>query len=62
MKELTLVKNNMKKKIKDTFVGFWGSLVFIGFPGFFCVCVFLPFLGPLSQHMEVPRIGVESEL
>ena len=23
---------------------------------------FLPFLGPLSQHMEVPRQGVESEL
>ena len=24
--------------------------------------VFLPFLGPLPQHMEVPRLGVESEL
>ena len=24
--------------------------------------VFLPFLGPLQQHMEVPRLGVESEL
>ena len=24
--------------------------------------VFLPFLGPLLQHMEVPRLGVESEL
>ena len=23
--------------------------------------VFLPFLGPLSRHMEVPRLGVESE-
>ena len=27
-----------------------------------CVCVFLPFLGLLPQHMEVPRLGVESEL
>ena len=27
--------------------------------GFF---VFLLFLGPLPQHMEVPRLGVESEL
>ena len=24
--------------------------------------VFLPFLGPLPQHMEVLRLGVESEL
>ena len=23
---------------------------------------FLPFLGPLLRHMEVPRLGVESEL
>ena len=27
-----------------------------------CVCVFLPFLGPLPWHMEVPRLGVQSEL
>ena len=32
--------------------------------GFFCFLffVFLPFLGPLLGHMEVPRLGVESEL
>ena len=24
--------------------------------------VFLPFLGPLLQHIEVPRLGVELEL
>ena len=24
--------------------------------------VFLPFLGPLPRHMEVPRLGVQSEL
>jgi len=29
---------------------------------YFFVCVFLPFLGLLPQHMDVPRIGVESEL
>ena len=29
--------------------------------GFF-LCVFLLFLGPLPWHMEVPRLGVESEL
>ena len=28
----------------------------------FFVCVFSPFLGPLPRHMEVPRLGVESEL
>ena len=26
------------------------------------VFIFLPFLGPLLRHMEVPRLGVESEL
>ena len=32
-------------------------------PGtFFVVVVFLPFLGLLPRHMEVPRPGVESKL
>ena len=29
---------------------------------FFFFFVFLPFLGLLLWHMEVPRLGVESEL
>ena len=29
---------------------------------FVVVVLFLPFLGPLPRHMEVPRLGVESEL
>ena len=29
---------------------------------FYFIFVFLPFLGPLPQHMEVPRLGVQSEL
>ena len=29
---------------------------------FFCLFVFLPFLGPLPRHMEVPGLGVQSEL
>ena len=28
----------------------------------FFFLVFLLFLGPLSRHLEVPRLGVESEL
>ena len=28
---------------------------------FFFFSVFLPFLGPLPQHMEVPGLGVDSE-
>ena len=28
----------------------------------FIYFVFLPFLGPLLRHMEVPRLGVKSEL
>jgi len=27
-----------------------------------CCCLFLSFLGPHLWHMEVPRLGVESEL
>ena len=34
----------------------------IAFFFFFFFFVFLPFLGPLLRHMEVPRLGVESEL
>ena len=29
---------------------------------FVCLFVFLSFLGPLLRHMEVPRLGVKSEL
>ena len=29
---------------------------------FIYLFVFFPFLGPLPRHMEVPRLGVESEL
>ena len=29
---------------------------------FFLSFVFLPFLGPLPQHMESPRLGVKLEL
>ena len=29
---------------------------------FVFVFIFLPFLGPLPRHMEVPRLGVELEL
>ena len=36
-------------------------LLFVTCIGFFFL-VFLPFLGPLPQHMEVPRPGVELEL
>ena len=29
---------------------------------FFCTGIFFFFLGPYPQHMEIPRLGVESEL
>ena len=32
------------------------------FLNFFFFFVFFSFLGPLPQHMGVPRLGVESEL
>ena len=34
---------------------------FIPFLFLFLFFVFLPFLGPLPWHMEVPRLGVQSE-
>ena len=33
-------------------------LIHVIFIYLFIYVVFLPFLGPLSQHMEVPRLGV----
>ena len=35
--------------------------LFLSFFSFFFFCL-LPFLGPLLWHMEVPRLGGESEL
>ena len=29
---------------------------------FVCVCLFVFFSGPHQRHMEVPRLGIESEL
>ena len=37
------------RELKDQFWGFFFCV---------CVCVFLPFLGPLAQHTEVPGLGV----
>ena len=34
----------------------------ISFVLLYCMFVFFPFLGPLLQHMEVPRLGSQSEL
>ena len=36
--------------------------LFFYFLFLFLFFVFLPFLGPLPQHMEVPRLGVKLEL
>ena len=45
---------------EDHCTEFGGFFLFVCF----CVCVFVfwPFLGPLPQHMEIPRLGVELEL
>ena len=41
----------------------WGFfLLFLGFFCLFLFFVFCPFLGPNIQHMEVPRLGVQSEM
>ena len=37
--------------------GWWWGPALLSF-FFVCVCLFLPFLGPLPQHMEVPRLEV----
>ena len=46
------IYDSFRKTLRNSLI-FW---VFL-----FLIFVFL-FLGPLSQHMEVPRLGVESEL
>ena len=47
--------------IKYQTFGFLKNLVCFFFVCLF-VFVFLPFLGPFPWHMEVPRLGGESEL
>ena len=56
----SLSLNWISQDVIQTLSLFW----FLFLWGFFCffVLVFLPFLGPLQRHMEVPRLGVESEL
>ena len=44
---------------RQAVVHFINIMAFIYFILFYFV--FLPFLGPLPQHMEIPRLGVESE-
>ena len=36
--------------------------MFFPYMDFFFFLIFLPVLGPHQQHMEVPRLGVESDL
>jgi len=54
----------LKRRMKREKVALKGLLVFfvvVVFVLFCFVFVFLPFLGPLPLHMEVPRLGVKSE-
>ena len=50
--------------ILEYYLIFFLILIFILFIYLFIYLfiVFLPFLGLLQRHMEVPRLGVESEL
>ena len=41
---------------------FYSFVVYFLFKNLLIYFVFLPFLGPHLRHMEVPRLGVESEL
>ena len=56
---LTLIENPLMKIEIAEAEGFHSGLlrVFLSFFFFFCY-----FFGPLLRHMEVPRLGVESEL
>ena len=52
--------------MQDIVVGFFIIIIlkvlFLLLLFFFFFFVFLPFLGLLPQHMEVPRLGIEWEL
>ena len=75
--QITYVLNNMRDIISARAFGLCFSLIlflhrsdladfslsfFKLFIYLFIYFIFLPFLGPLPWHMEVPRLGVESEL
>ena len=52
--QLIFKKGEEKKRLRHYFEE--------NFLVFFFFFFLLPFLGPLPQHMEVPRLGVELEL
>ena len=52
----------LKKKKKEARVTQIKYMVLFFFFFFFFFLVFLPFIGLLPRHMEVPRLGVELEL
>ena len=43
-------------------LSFFFFFFFLSFVSFLLLLLLLLFLGPLPRHMEVPRLGVESEL
>ena len=51
-----LSEKNGKNILKKWPIKLLGSFLFFSFV--FFVLVFLPFLGPLLRHMEVPRLGI----
>ena len=55
---ITYTWNLKKKRYKGTYLQNRNRLIYF----FFFFLVFLLFLGPLPRHMEVPRLGVQSEL
>ena len=52
-----IVKGNIKNYTRAFFPSFIIIIIIL----FYFIFVFLPFLGPLLQHMEGPRLGVELE-
>ena len=63
MKIIALVKEMQRCSCRDLAVTNSTSIhEDAGFVLFCFVFVFLPFLGPLPKHMEVPRLGIELEL
>ena len=56
--EILKTFSERKNKSKSPWMWINSTWFFLGFFFFFCLFIFLPFLGPLPRHTEVSRLGV----
>ena len=59
---LKILSTALEKELKVLDFAYWLNYYYLVWVFFFFFFVFLPYLGPHPQHIEVLRLGVELEL